>query len=128
MPGTKTGNQHIRASEDGSLEGFQDLADMKLAKLTVGLWGATKMFKTALAYDFPEPVYHINFDREAATLLPHFPGKDIKRQGFVANEDAGIKHAKKKMEQERASGYRRSLSEDPEGYTLSDVQKGRVPD
>lgn len=57
-----------------------------------------------------------------------FPGKDIKRQGFVANEDAGIKHAKKKMEQERASGYRRPLSQDPEGYTLSDVQKGRVPD
>ena len=43
-------------------------------------------------------------------------------------QDVKIKHAKKKMDEERASGYRRSISEDPEGYTLDDVTKGRVPD
>jgi hypothetical protein len=72
----KAGKAHIRTAQ-GTLAGYRQLEIEEHPKLTVGIWGGPKTYKTPLAYSFPEPVYHINLDREAETLAPWNKGRNI---------------------------------------------------
>lgn len=73
---TKIGNAYIKGGE-ASTSGFRRLKRVEHPKLVVGLWGQAKMFKTGLAYDFPEPIYHLNFDRDAEPLAAHVGDKEV---------------------------------------------------
>ena len=72
----KVGHSFI-SQAGGTLTGYRKLEPVEHPRLTVGIWGGPKTFKTPLAYTFPEPIYHINLDRDVEPLAPWNMGRNI---------------------------------------------------
>lgn len=82
----KVGNAYIKSGE-ASTAGFRLLKKSEHPTIIAGLWGTAKMYKTGLAYDFPEPIWHLNLDRDAEPLAAHVENKEVHVQDILVPPD-----------------------------------------
>ena len=115
----KKGSRSLPESK-ASLKHFRGLS-LEAPQIVAGIWGPPKSFKTPLAFTFPPPVYHINFDRGADPLARHFKGVDIQTHDLVipADEELTIERCAELLE-EFMESYKGALAES-EGTVVVDT-------